>query len=188
MGKFYWYTIVAGLFSFYNFFQKYFIISSKNAFGFLHSALLLFHFLFLSYFIYGVLPNKTIPKFLKILFFFLFLIIMICLLTNESPRPQSVAFTFTNLGLVIFCCYYYSQLFEAMPRKNLLKEPSFWIISGIFFCMCSTIPLGAMRTYLFGSQPYELYFLLGTLGYFAYGVMHLFFIKAYLCSVNQPKV
>ena len=110
MHKFYWYSIVASLFSLYNFFQKYFNISSKNALGFLHSTLLLFHFLFLSYFIYCALPNKSIPKFIKLLFFSFFFIIMTCLLANDLHKPQAAAFTFSSLGLVIFCCFYYSQL------------------------------------------------------------------------------
>ena len=187
MQQFYWYTIVAALFSFYNFFQKYFNISSQNAFGFFHSTLLLFHFIFLSYFIYCALPKKIIPKVIKLLFFFFFLMILTCLLTNDLNKPQSAAFTICNLGLVIFCCFYFSQLFEEMPTMNLLNEPSFWTIIGIFFCMCATIPLGAIRTSIFDNKPYELYFLVGTLGYFSYGVMHLFFIKAYLCSINPPK-
>ena len=187
MNKFYWYSLIAALLALFNFLQKYFSIASKNVSGVLHSALLLFHFIFLSLFIYSVLPNKKNSKYLKLLFVQFLLVILLCIFTNNISIPQSAAYSFTNFGLVLFCFIYYYQLFEAMPTINLLKEPSFWIISGVFFCMCATIPINSLRGYLFHNMPYELYLLMGCIGFFAYGVMHLFFIKAYLCSINQPK-
>jgi len=188
MRKFYWYTIIAASFSLYNFFQIYFSITSKNASGFFHSSLLLFHFIFLSHFIHSVFPNKKLPKSLKLLFFLFLVLIVTCLLVNDLSKPQSSAYVFTNFGLVIFCCWYYFQLFLEMPMINLFKLPSFWVISGVFFCMCATIPLNALRGYLFDTLPYESYLSLGALLSISYGTMHLFFIKAYLCSPNQPQV
>ncbi len=187
MQRFFWYTIVAAIFSLYCFFQKYFSISSKNVFGFFHSTLLLFHFIFLSHFIYSLLPNKNNQKYLKVLFFFFLLAVLNCLLVNDVTKPQSSAFVFTNFGLVIFCCFYYFQLFIDMPSISLFKVPSFWIVNGIFFCMCATIPLNAIRGYLVDSIPYKTYLSMGTIVSISYGIMHLFFIKAYLCSINQPK-
>lgn len=188
MNKFYWYSLIAALLVIFNITQRYFNITSKNVSGAVHSSLLVFHFIFLSGFIYRVLPNKKISKYIKLLFFTLLLIILFCIFTNDLSLPQHKAYTFTNFGLVLFCCFYYFQLFESMPTINLLKEPSFWIISGIFFCMCATIPVFSLRGYFFDNIPYNLYLSMGGIGFFAYGVMHLFFIKAYLCSINQPKV
>ncbi|MEP7107110.1 MAG: hypothetical protein ABI760_03995 [Ferruginibacter sp.] len=187
MNKFYWYSFVAFILVLFDLLQKYFSIASKNVYDLFYSILLLFHFIFLSLFIYRVLPNKKNSKYLKLLFFLFLLVILFCLFTNDLSIPQSTAYAFTNLGLVLFCCFYYLQLFDEMPTVNLLKEPAFWIISGIFFCMCATIPLNSLRGYLLDNIPYEIYLSMGGIGFFAYGVMHLFFIKAYLCSTSQPK-
>ncbi len=187
MHKFYWYSIVVALISIHSFLYRYFSVTNKNVSGILHGFLLLFHFIFLSLFIYRTLPNKNISGYIKFLFFLFLSIIIFCLFTIDITIPKSTGYAFSNLALVLFCCVYYSQLIEETPTINLLKEPSFWIISGIFVCMCATIPLNVIRGYLFNNMPYELYFSMGTLGSFAYGVMHLFFIKAYLCSINQPK-
>jgi len=187
MEKFYWYSFIATFSSSFNYIQKYGYIFSKNVSVVLQSSLLLFHFIFLSLFIYRVLPTKIDSKEIKILFFLLLLIIIYCVFTNDLTIPAYKAYSFTNFGLVLFCCFYYLQLFESMPTINLLKEPSFWIISGVFFCMCATIPLTSLRGYLYHNIPYNLYLSMGGIGFFAYGVMHLFFIKAYLCSISQPK-
>lgn len=187
MNKFYLYSIVAALLSLYTFFQKYYQITSKELSDVLNSSLLLFHFIYLSLFIYRVLPNKKISLYIKLLFFLFVSAILYCLFTNDLTLPQSTAYGITNFGLVLFCCFYYLQLFEEMPTLNLLEEPSFWIISGIFFCMCATIPISSVRGYLRDNIPYELYLSMGGIGSFAYGVMHIFFIKAYLCSINQAK-
>lgn len=187
MNKFYWYSFIAVFLVMFNFLQKFFNITSKSVSGIIHSSLLLFHFIFLCLFIYRVLPNKKISKYIIILFFLFLFVILFCIFTNDLSAPQNKAYAFTNFGLVIFCCFYYLQLFESMPTINLLKEPSFWIISGIFFCMCATIPLTSLRGYLYDNIPYNLYLSIGSIGFFAYGVMHLFFIKAYLCSTSQPK-
>ena len=187
MGKFYWYSIIVASVSVYTFLYRYFNVTNKYVSGVLHSFLLLFHFIFLSLFIYSVLPNKNISRFIKFLFFLFLSTLLLCLFTIDITIPKSIGYAFSNFGLVLFCCVYYSQLFEEMPTIILIKEPSFWIISGVFLCMCTTIPLSAIRGYLFNNMPSELYFLMGTLGSFAYGVMHLFFIKAYLCSISQPK-
>lgn len=187
MNKFYWYSLVAALLGLYNFLYKHFNITSENVYDVLHSSLLLFHFIFLSHFIYQVVPNKKISKYIMLVFFLFLMVILFCLLTNDFSKNNSNAFAFTNLGLVLLCCLYYLQLFEEMPTINLLKEPSFWIISGIFFSMCATIPVSSLRGYLFSNIPYQLYLSMGGIGSFAYGVMHLFFVKAYLCSINQPK-
>ena len=188
MDKFYWYSIVAGLLSIYSFLHKYFNISNSVTSGILHSSLLLFHFVFLCWFIYRVLPKKNNLVALKFIFILFIFVISFCLITNSIAIHQSNAFAFTNFGLVLFCCVYYYQLFKDVPSLTLLKEPSFWIINCIFFCMCATVPMYGVRGYLYNIISYDLYLSLGSIGSFSYGIMHLFFIKAYLCSINRLKV
>jgi hypothetical protein len=187
MNKFYWYSFVAGVLAIFDLLRNYFNIINKNTYVFFDSILLLFHFIFLSLFIYRVLPKRSNSEYFKLLIIFFLLGILFCMFANDLTGPQSTAYTFTNFGLVIFCCIYYLQLFEDMPTINLLKEPSFWVINGVFFCMCATIPITSLTRYLFNNISRELYFSIESIGAFAYGVMHLFFIKAYLCSTNQPK-
>lgn len=187
MKGFYWYSMVAGLITTISFLQKKFYILNRPIWGLINNLLLLFHFIFLSLFIYGVLANKKFFRIMNVLFFTFIIIILFCLFTNNLSGQNSTAFAFTNFGLVIFCCFYYFQLFEDMPTVNLLDEPSFWIINGIFFCMSATIPVLALRYYSLNKMSVYIYSIIEILIPFLYGIMHLFFIKAYLCSKDYHK-
>jgi hypothetical protein len=88
-------------------------------------------------------------------------------------------------GLLIFCFYYYYQLFKNIPTINLLKEPSFWIISGICFGMSAHIPFSTFGYYLYHNLSRQIYLSLAIIGVLSYGIMHLFFIKGFLCIIRK---
>ncbi len=106
MHKFYWYSIIVALLSVYSFLYRYFNITNKNVSGVIHGFLLLFHFIFLSLFIYKILPNKNKSGFIKFLFFLFLLIILFCLFTIDVTIPKSIGYAFSNFALVLFCCIY----------------------------------------------------------------------------------
>ncbi|MCW3092438.1 MAG: hypothetical protein JWP81_3507 [Ferruginibacter sp.] len=183
MNKFYLYSLIAGVYSIYAISQKYFHFTSKHTLDLFGTVLLIFHFIFLSSFIYGVLPNKKLSFLSKLMFTSLLIAVIFFIFIDNIY----IAIALTNFSLVVFCCFYYLQLFEKMPSVILLKEPSFWVINGIFFCMCATIPVYSLRDYFFTNYPYDLFLTIGCIISFSYGMMHLFFIKAYLCSTSLPK-
>jgi len=187
MKHFYWYSFVAAFVSTLSLLEKRFLFVDKLTWGYISNSLLLFHFIFLSSFIHGFLKNAKMLKVMRVLFFSFVFLILFFLFTNDLSIQISTAFATTNFGLVVFCCFYYFQLFDAMPTLNLLKEPSFWVINGIFFCMCATIPILAIRYYLIDRMHASVYSTIEVVIPFVYGVMHLFFIKAYICSVSQCK-
>jgi len=145
MKGFHWYPIIRSVTLSLEIVQLRFKIVTEITNGIFSNSLLLFHFTFLSIFIYRVLRDKKkLFKKISILFSIFFSVILFCLFTNDLKSPILNAFAFTNFGLVIFCCFYYFQIFENVPTLNLLMEPAFWIINGIFFCMCGTIPVLAL--------------------------------------------
>lgn len=183
MNQFHWYFAVGAILAIATFLKKYWVLYDQKLASLINSSCLLFHFIFLSAFIYCTLPYKKSILY-RVIFLVCTVLIIFCLFTNNSYTLPSNAFAISNLGLVIFCCFYYYQLFEAVPTITLLKEPSFWIITGIFFCMCSTVPILAIRFYLLHNTSQKFYSTIEIVIPFAYGVMHLFFIKAYVCSIR----
>jgi len=186
---FYWYSVVAGLLALFTFshqYLRYLSIVSLNTMLLIDDILLVFHFIFLSHFIFRVSRHQNVSKLIKILFYLFLLVILVCLFTNDLKQEFS-AFAFANFGLVLFCCLYYFQIFEETPAINLLKEPSFWVVNGIFSCMCITIPVISLRGFFFVHGSKEMHASMIAVASFAYGVMHLFFIKAYLCAVKNSK-
>lgn len=147
---------------------------------------LIFHYCFLAFFICRVLKkqgNYNIEKQL----FWIFLVIIICFTINDFVKNTHTSFSITNICLLIFCLDYYNKLFINVPIIHLTKEPSFWIINGVFLGMGITIPLYFFNDFLFYSASKNLYYLLLIIGALGYSFMHLFFIKAFLCKTIRLK-
>ena len=188
MKGFFWYPTVGLIIAiplflatnFFHFFHEYTTT--------INNISLLFHYSFLSIFIIRVVsPNINFTFLIFIFLFFLFLLLYV-LVNNSLTKQLNMAFSLCNLGLTIFCIIYYYNIFSNRPSLDLKREPSFWIITGIFFCMSTHIPITTVLDYLHHKIHYTIYAGLINVLIVCYMVMHLFFIKAYLCSVQPQKV
>lgn len=187
MKGFYWYTSVGLFIITLQFFSHYLHIIPKEIYRVINLLSLLFHYTFLGFFILRSLSDSKDIKQLKIIFW-LFIPLIIYFIIIDINNYVVFAFAITNFGLLIFCIIYYYQLFKNTPTLNLLTEPSFWIITGIFFGMSTTIPISIIGGHLLHNIPRNIFLSISLLVPFGYSVMHLFFIKAILCSVRQPRV
>lgn len=89
----------------------------------------------------------------------------------------------TNVFFISGCILYFLNIFKALPHANLSKEPSFWIMMGIFFYSVIEAPtIAVVLNYkpLFASTL--LYSIVNTI---AYILLHLLFIKAYTCKIRK---
>ncbi len=147
---------------------------------------LLFHYLFLGIFIFKVLPKRSLIFIIILIVFFLFIVYM--LFFSDWNFLVNKAFAVTNFSLTALCLVYYFQILKLDVPFLLKNEPSFWIITGIFIGMGSASPLSAIIDYLaYDSSVLKhqfFYKLVAT----SYTIMHLFFIKGYLCSIKERKV
>ena len=148
---------------------------------------LVFHYIFLSVFIIRVMPKKKELVFLYSLFSLFLILIVFFLITNPITKQINQAFSICNFGLTIFCIIYYYKIFNNIPIISLWKEASFWIITGIFFCMAMNIPVTATIDYLHKRISLLNMMLLNSIITVSYGIMHLFFIKAYICAFRIQK-
>ena len=148
---------------------------------------LIFHFSFLSRFIISVIPgNKETPLLRNVYWIFL-LPILYFLFRNDLTTQNNQAFSISNLGLTFLCIKYYYRLFKNLPQINLKKEPSFWIVTGVFIGMSLHIPVSAMIDYVKDKISIFNYIILGNILLITYTIMHLFFIKAFICSSQKRK-
>lgn len=147
----------------------------------INSLSLIFHFTYLSYFISKVLNVKKLKQILVSLFAIFFCIITVLLWREDLNEPVNYIFSISAIGLTIFSILYYYQIFISSPLPDLLKEPSFWIVTGVFFSMSLHIPISMIIDELFYKIPYSTYLLLSCILVFSIIIMHLFFIKAFLC-------
>jgi hypothetical protein len=88
--------------------------------------------------------------------------------------------------LLIPAIYYFYTLFAEPPIKNLLREPSFWITTGIVFLHGINIPLFFAESYLlkeFTAVWYNLY----SINYIAYCFLFILLIISLLCKTGKKK-
>jgi len=149
---------------------------------------LIFHYSFLSYFIYGTFTNRKVKLFFTPIFFSFLCLILISLVDNLYEIDTFHTNAITNLALVFYCLIYYYQLFNKPPVEILLEEPSFWMVSGLFLSLTITVPINSLRHFLINHISEDFNFEIVSISVFAYGTMHLFFVKAYLCSIHKKIV
>lgn len=152
---------------------------------FLNNISLIFHFSFLSLFMIRVTPKK---KYLNIIFIFFLSLIVFFLSMGDLTQHLTYIFSISGLGLTFFCVVYYLQLFNTLPILNLFREPSFWIVNGVFFGMSLIVPLGASLEYFYIKLNYSFYLSFASVYAFCTVIMHIFFIKAFMCCNMNKKV
>lgn len=187
MRNFFWYSLVAVVSTSVGVILNFKGNLSSSNYFIANKLSFIFHFIFLSIFIYNVLENlKTKKMFLFLFLFFLTIILIEIFNTLTIPRSY-MSGSITNFFLVIFSLIYYFDLFDGIPKKSLLNESAFWVVSGLFLCLTITVPLNAVRNFFGQDKNSDIYFSVGAILSVAYGIMHIFFIKAYLCSVSLKK-
>ncbi|MEO6723405.1 MAG: hypothetical protein ABIN67_23765 [Ferruginibacter sp.] len=167
--------------------DHYFPIYGRAGLMFVDSVALLIHYTFLGAFIYRIVNSQKRSLLLLGLLVVLFPTILFFSVNHDISKLPSNGVAIANFGLVVFCCFYYFHLFNSKLTKNLLKDPAFWIITGIFCCMGATVPMLAITQYLIENTSRSVLSGLRVYVPFLYGVMHLFFIKAYLCTAKLSK-
>ncbi|MEO6489479.1 MAG: hypothetical protein ABIO04_06035, partial [Ferruginibacter sp.] len=186
MKGFFWYPAMGFLVLIPNFLALYFfpiLVFPATTFN---NLSVLFHYSFLTIFIINCLPKKR-NIFLIILFVTFLILIIFILITKPLHNYNASAFAAANLGITIFSIIYYFQLFTNTPKINLRYEASFWIITGVFFCMSIHIPINGILDFVREKVSFKNLNLFASIGAFCYGVMHIFFIKAYICSIRPHK-
>ncbi len=182
MKGFYLYPLIGVLLGVPIFFNMNFNLDFLMA---VNNVSLIFHFSFLSYFIIRVIPVNAKSKIYFYLFSFVFLFLIILgLVTNDITKPLSHVFAISSFGLTVLSLVYFYLLFEKNPILKLLNEPSFWIISGIFFAMSLYIPVAISIGYVRNNASFYLTIFSNVL-MFCYGIMHLFFLKGIYCALRM---
>ena len=148
MKGFFWYPTIGTIVMGFGFVGNNFFINLEIFGKIINNISLLFHFSFLSIFIIRTMRGTIHNRFLKLLFVVFFCLILFSLSIYNIKEMNKPGFAIANFGLSIFCVIYYYQLFNNIPTLHLRKEPSFWIITGIFFCMSLHVPIFAIINYL----------------------------------------
>ncbi len=105
------------------------------------------------------------------------------LLNSEFNKVLLQLYAILSLAIFALCINYYYSLFEEdeKPVLDLLKSPSFWIVTGLFFFSAISLPLFAVQEYFSNRFGHILgNYILSSINLFVI-VKHIFFIKACRC-------
>ena len=166
--------------NFYSLYTKPIYFSLQNSLALLD---LVFWLIFFSH----VINNKSDSSKLRIIFFVTFSIVLFSSLYNPLDKPNLHLVSLFNICKTLFCLYFYHNLFRKDPEQKIKSEPSFWVITGLFFYSSLSIPFYALNGYLRSRFPLIIWVNLFAISNIMIIIMHFFFIKAYICTIRMPK-
>jgi len=151
----------------------------------IQNILLIADFIFWGVFFFRLLRQKI--KILQFLFILCLTITILLRFINGFDKAGFEIYAITNFGKALFCLFYYIELFKTKPKLILKNEPAFWIVSGLFFYSCVSLPFYAIYEFIHARFPISISKNLFSLTNIAIILMHILFIKAYLCQIRQHK-
>lgn len=92
-----------------------------------------------------------------------------------------------GLLIIVYCLYYFYELFALKPDKILIREPSFWAISGMLVLFSAITPLFLLFDYMRKNHirmGYSLY----SINNIAYCLLFITFIIAILLNKKKHKL
>lgn len=164
----------------------YNLYSDKTSY-LLQSLLIALDFLFWAIFFIKILEQPLNKKSIKTFFVAAIVISLLSYSFNDLSKSNLHSVAIFNIFKSIFCILYYHQLFKNSPVENLRQEPLFWIITGLFFYSCVSIPFYALNDYLRHNTPTIINTNIFAISNILIIIMHAFFIKAYLCQIRHIK-
>jgi len=106
-------------------------------------------------------------------------------LVNGLYIINDPAILFECAIIIILCLTFFKELFARPEPIDLFKEPSFWLVTGIFFYLAAIFPLFLLMAWLRSHGQYKIYESLYSINNFALCVTHLLFIKGFTCRTKK---
>lgn len=156
-------------------------ITPKGFFSDLNFFSLIFHFIFLTWFILQVIKSSGSYQVERIIRA-IFILCILASVVNDYVNGFRYSYVLVNGMLFFYCFFYFGRLFKNNPYLHLTSQPAFWIITGIFLGMGITLPFYIFHEFLLVRITKNTHNLLGLIGGVGYATMHIFFIKGFICN------
>jgi hypothetical protein len=152
------------------------------------SLLTVFAFAFYLYTLRGILHGPKVKRvMLYIIPLYLALSLANIFLLQKENVFHSMTYSLGCLLIVGFCIYYFWELFQRSHSVNLIRQPAFWICSGLLFYYVCTFPLFGLLNFIklekYDAIVRNLITILVLLNIFLY----LSFTIAFLCRLKIRK-
>jgi hypothetical protein len=134
-----------------------------------------------------VIKHKLIKRLVRsgtVIMAVVFVVYLIVDIFNYNG-PRSITnqrlYIIESLFFLSSCIVYMIELFRFPPYFKLVEQPSFWVVTGLFFFVVSTLPVTLLLNYL-KQISYDLYAHFFSIIYLSYILLFIMICKAYLCK------
>lgn len=181
------YTTVAILLLSFDFISSYFMRSELFLAQEITRFSILFHFIFLSIFVikFNHFDQKKYFYLITIIVSFL---IFYAISSKFTSRESLLPYSFSAFGLILLSLLFFYSLISKFKSIDLIKYPPFWIIIGVFLSSGIQLPFASTYKLFYKNVSETSYRLFNCAIIFSYLLLHLFIIKAYLCSMKNLKI
>jgi len=114
-------------------------------------------------------------------------LVLINLLFIQPGTFNTNTYALGSLLVVAGCIYYFFEIFQSTRSVNLIREPAFWICSGLLFFYCCTFPLIGLWNQLRGMSRIILDNL-NTILTLLNVLLYSLFSIAFLCRIRFRKI
>ena len=163
--------------------SAWFFIKYKMNVTLLYIIFTSFEFIFYLFIIAFSIYNLKVRKIILWLMAIYPLLVLLNRIFIQQRSFHTITYSIGCLLVVAGCMYYFFELFQSTHSVNLVKEPAFWICSGLLFFYCCTFPLIGLWNYLPGLPK----IILKNLNYiltFLNILLYSLFSIAFLCKMR----
>jgi hypothetical protein len=158
-----------------------------NISKFLTLIFVLGEFGFLMGFLIMNLANKLRRRFARTILIQFYLWIFILPLFKLSEERCYVLYSsIDSTCLILGSMMYFYELFQQSNVIDLKNSPSFWISIAILFYAACSLPIYIFQNFMLREIP-QYYYVVISINYLLYCLVHLVFIRAYLCTNSNSK-
>jgi hypothetical protein len=148
-------------------------------------TVILFPFYF--HFFSQVIHFPAIQKKIKLILFFFPVLSLVDIFFIQGPGVfNTYTYSLGALLIVIMGVIYFFQLFNTNQNTNLLREPAFWIITGLLFSFATSLSLLGVINYVSTLSKNTISLLFKLLS-FVNTILYILYIIAFICRLSIRK-
>ena len=165
----------------------YYMMSMRKPNIFIYNFFSTFEICFYLLIISHIISNRRVRKITRVTIgVYALLAISNILFIQKIMTFHTITYSLGCLLVVIFCIYYFYELFRLPKSGKLVNNPAFWICSGLLFFYCCGFPLFAAINFWSAGISRPVLYSLGKIVIILNIFLYSLFIIAFLCA-RTPK-
>jgi len=120
------------------------------------------------------------------LWIYLLLVILNFLFIQKIAAFKSITYATGCLLIIAICIYYFYELFQLTHSVNLVRQPAFWICSGLLFYYSCSFPIFGLTNFV-RSAPLIIFKNIGVIIFLLNVFLYSSFTIAFLCRLRTRK-